>query len=398
MALLLNRKYGSRLECLYYILKSSYKKYGTKKPFGLSDLKFDEEDEFNVHHYCKLTKDVLGMSCCPFLNNPLDSSKCYATQSLESDSTKSKAVSDIGGSLEALGFIRRIGRRSYLITEMGEKWVKVSFTDIEWLNIAKEAVLSYGVVVGFLALIKGQPDIVNTSSIYVGYPQTEEIVAYIDEAGEKHFVSISTGSEKDSVTRTKSRIIAWCISVGLIEPVGVECDETAALPHLRYRKFLNQKELIVRKFKKTEAYDKVFENKFEVSNPLAYSRLHKSVEAMRENGGEILRLATMKCKNKILNRRFVFTYVLNEFSKANKKLRFESLVEEMQKKSDYIFTEGNEPMSIMSTECQIADLTGLPFVDHNGMLETLTTINKSVLCEDAPREIIGIAEEIIKRF
>ena len=31
MALLLNRKYGSRLECLYYILTSCYKKYGVTK-------------------------------------------------------------------------------------------------------------------------------------------------------------------------------------------------------------------------------------------------------------------------------------------------------------------------------------------------------------------------------
>ena len=104
MSLILNRKYGSRLECLYYILKSAYYKFNTNKSFSLSDLKFDNTDIYNVHQYCQLLIDVLDRKCCPFLNNPLNNSKCYATQSKISDSTKSKAVSDIGGSLEALGF------------------------------------------------------------------------------------------------------------------------------------------------------------------------------------------------------------------------------------------------------------------------------------------------------
>ena len=108
MALLLNRKYGSRLECLYYILKAQYAKYGTASAFDLSNFKYDPDDLDNVHAYCELLQDVLGMPCCPYLKNPLDLSKCYATQSVDSDTTKSKAVSDIGGSLEALGFITRI--------------------------------------------------------------------------------------------------------------------------------------------------------------------------------------------------------------------------------------------------------------------------------------------------
>ena len=104
MALLLNRKYGSRLECLYYILTSCYNKFGTSNVFSLKDLKYDDDDSKNVHQYCQQLQNILGRQCCPYLNNPLSLSKCYATQSVDSDSTKSKAVSDIGGSLEALGF------------------------------------------------------------------------------------------------------------------------------------------------------------------------------------------------------------------------------------------------------------------------------------------------------
>ena len=117
MAKLLNRKYGSRLECLYYILTSCYKKFNTTKTFELKDLKYDEKDKENVHHYCKQLKNILEIQYCPYLINPLNLSKCYATQSVDSDSTKSKAVSDIGGSLEALGFIIRVDRRKYKVSK-----------------------------------------------------------------------------------------------------------------------------------------------------------------------------------------------------------------------------------------------------------------------------------------
>ena len=51
MSMLLNRKYGSRLECLYYILNSCYKKFGTTKYFSLNDLKFDENDINNMNNH-----------------------------------------------------------------------------------------------------------------------------------------------------------------------------------------------------------------------------------------------------------------------------------------------------------------------------------------------------------
>ena len=398
MAILLNRKYGSRLECLYYILQSCYKKYGTTRQFGLGNLKYDFDDDYNVHCYCKLTTDLLGIQCCPYLVNPLDSSKCYATQSLESDSTKSKAVSDIGGSLEALGFIKRVSSRSYQITKTGEKWVKTDFFSAEWENIARAGVLSYGLVIGFLSVLREQPQKFSTSSLYLGYPQTEETVHYKDEYGKVYVVDISTGSEADSVTRTKSRVIGWCISVGLIEPVGVSGDTTQSLAHLKYRDFLNQKELTVRTFRKTAILDSVFDTKIHVDNPLAYSRLHKLVRAMRENGGEILRRATMECNDKILNRRFVFTYVLNKFSENDADVDFEALVTIMEKYNNYFFTPNNDAFSIMATESQIADFAGIPFEDNDGMLTPLTTINEQVLCEDAPPSIVKLAKKIVSEL
>lgn len=164
MAILLNRKYGSRLECLYYILKSRYQKYGKNSFFSLSDIKYDDNDPYNVHNYCSLLIDCVGKRCCPFLQNPLNISKCYATQSVESDSTKSKAVSDIGGSLEALGFITRTGNK-YRISDSGEQWALSSFDSKAWHDIALKGVLSYGVVVGFIKKILQFDDKFSTNDI-----------------------------------------------------------------------------------------------------------------------------------------------------------------------------------------------------------------------------------------
>ena len=396
MAILLNRKYGSRLECLYYILQSCYQKFGTTQSFELNNFKYDDDDEYNVHCFCQLTFNILEIKCCPYLINPLDSSKCYATQSLESDSTKSKAVSDIGGSLEALGFIKRVASNSYQITESGKNWAKSDFCSREWEDIARNGVLSYGLIIGFLSVLRDQPRVFSLSDIYLGYPRTEEAVNFRDSEGNNHIVNISTGSEDDSVTRTKSRVISWCVSIGLIEPVGVEINNEITLAHLKYRDFINSKKLTVRKFKKTPLLENIFNTKINVDNPLAYSRLHKMVRSMRENGGETLRLATLQHEDKILNRRFVFTYILNHYSKNNASVDFEKLVTAMNEFPDYFFTEGNDAFTIMATESQIADFAGIPFIDNDGILTPLTTINNDVLCEDAPSSIVNLAKQIIE--
>lgn len=213
MALLLNRKYGSRLECLYYILKSVYAKFGTDHEFALKDFKYDEDDDNNVHNYCQLLCTVVGRKCCPFLVNQLNSSKCYATQSVDSDSTKSKAVSDVGGSVEALGFIYRSSRNKYKITKDGEKWVKTDFESEEWEELARQGVLSYGVAVGFLSKIQELPDVFTYQGLNLSYPNTTEMVEYKDDNGNVITINLSTNSQRDSNTRTMSRLIAWCVKL-----------------------------------------------------------------------------------------------------------------------------------------------------------------------------------------
>lgn len=394
MALLLNRKYGSRLECLFYILKSCYAKYGTVSTFSLGNIKFNQNDEYNTHKYCKLLIDCVGIKCCPYLVNPLNSSKCYATQSINSDSTKSKAVSDIGGSLEALGFIKK-NKNGYKITTLGEKWINSEFYSEEWESIARQGVLSYGPVIGFLYKIKSYEDIFTYSGIYLSYPQTQENVTYVNEKGIEKYINISTDSQRDSNTRTMSRIINWCVTVGLIEP-AIKTDSNNNLPaHLRYRDFINSGELVIRKFKKTQICKDYFNKKHFVDNPLSFNRLHKNVGSLRENGGDDLRKATMLYNKNIVSRRFVFVYVLNYFSRKNKTFLFSDLINTMSQYAEKFFSEGNDPYEIMSTESEIAYISGIPFeVKNEEEIIPLTILNDDVLCEDADQMILGLAQKI----
>jgi len=397
MALLLNRKYGSRLECIYYILQSCYAKYGTTQKFTLGDLKFDPDDDDNVHKYCKQLIDCIGIPCCPFLQNPLNSSKCYATQSVDSDSTKSKAVSDIGGSLEALGFITRVDSRAYRVSATGEKWAKTDINTQAWLDIAREGVLSYGVIIGFLSKLTELPDTFSYSGLYLSYPKTDEIVPYTDPHGHISYISISTDSQRDSNTRTMSRLIGWCVAVGLLEPKGVAGDASSSLAHIKYREFLNAGELTIRTFKKTALCKSVFDTVRYVANPLSYKRLHKNVGSLRENGGEDLRRATMEYNENIINRRFVFVYALNHCAKAGRALDFQHLVDIMSqpKYARKFFSPGNDGYDIMSAEAEIADISGIPFEDNDGMLNPLTSINENVLKEEAPTSAVRLAESIV---
>lgn len=396
MALLLNRKYGSRLECLYYILISCYKKYGTNTTFKLGDLKFDEEDVDNVHSYCQLLNERLGRKYCPYLKNPLNASKCYATQSVKSDSTKSKAVSDVGSSLEALGFMKRTGK-TIKITSKGEQWANSVFETEEWKRLALEGVLSYGVAVGFLHKIKKLSDEFTYSGIYLGYPRTEEEVIYVDNEGNEINVSLSTDSKNDTNTRTISKIIGWCVSVGLIEPLTNNIIESP-LAHIKFRDFVNEDKLKVRNFKKTSLCKLLFNDNLYIENPLSYKHLHKNVGSLRERGGEELREVTLKYVNQILNRRFVFVYILNKFKLDGKSLNLDKLIEVMNMHKEEFFSDNSDPYLIMESECEIADIAGIPFEMEGNNLLPLTVLNEDVLLEEVPDYVLKLAKDIFNRM
>ena len=117
---------------------------------------------------------------------------------------------------------------------------------------------------------------------------------------------------------------------------------------------------------------------------------------MRENGGEDLRNATLQNKPKILDRRYVFVYALNYYSKLNKSLDFEKLVKVMEQHSDSFFSNGNDAFTIMESECEIGDIAGIPFmIEHDTLFRAKTTIDEKILNEDAPAASIKLAKKII---
>ena len=393
MSMLLNRKYGSRLECLFYILQSLYAKYGTTHSFGLQNIKFDDNDKFNVHHFCNKLTTCVGMNCCPYLINPLNRSKCYATQSVESDTTKSKAVSDVGGSLEALGFITRESRNLFKISKNGELWLNTNFGTTQWQEQALNGVLSYGPIIGLLHKILSEPETFSCTGLYVGYPRTEEKVVYEDRT-----IYLSTDSQRDSNTRTLSRLIGWCVAVGIIEPETAEINDSP-VAYIKYKQFLDAPELTIRRFRKTDIFKAIWEKDIFVQNPLSLSRLHKNVGSLRENNIEILRQLTMQYNDRILNRRFVFVCALNYCKGNNRTLNIHKLVEIMLQNADLFFIPGNDPFITMESESAIADLVGIPFdIAKDGSLSPLATLNVSVLEEDAPENIVNITQQIISKL
>lgn len=386
MSILLNRKYGSRLECLYYILKSCYATHANNY-FKSNDIKFDNNNEFNVHKFCKNLSNSLGINFCPYLNNPLDLSKCYATQSIDSDTTKSKAVSDVLNSLIALGFISK-NNKGFKITNLGINWCNTSFDSDLWIKIALTGVLSYGPLIGFLhKLNEDKLNVINIKDYFISYPDTNESILW-----NGCNVTLSTGSTKDSNTRTRSRIVSWCISTGLLKPINLK--QSNNLPHINTRNLINQKRLNQSKFKKTSLFNAVVSKKLFVNNPLSYEHLLKDIKSLRERNGKDLREATLNFKPLILNRRFVLIYVLNRCSEENTSLNISKFIKIIEKYPDKFLPNTDDAESIISIESDICYLAGIPFNIDNEYLIPLTTVNKNVLIDNAPKNIVDLAEKI----
>jgi hypothetical protein len=399
LARLVNRKYSSRLECVYYIFKSAYYKFGTDTEFRMQELKYDDEDIHNTHKYCQLLEEGF-VKHCPYLDNQFDPSKCYATQSVESDSTKDKAVSDIIRSLEGMGFVKSTENKKFLITEEGEKWVNSKFGSFEWQEIIDQAVLSYGPFVGFLFKIKQQDkDIVTISDIYIGYPNTEETIQ-VEVDGVLKNIELSEGSQKDSVTRTRSKLVSLGITSGLIIPPNLQENSDKVPPHVEYREFINQKQLRIRRIKKTKKFKDVTSKKLYVKHPLSYDHLIKDVRALRENGIEVVRKATLQSESVIKNRRFIIIDLLNRASKENKSISFKKLYTCLEEHMQNFFVEKDKTklIHILQSELDIAFVAGLPFelVRENTDLriKPLTEVNEMELYKGAPDSLIHLANSL----
>ena len=384
MAILLNRKYSSRIECLYYVLKTTLNNY-EKDGFLISDIRYDSEAKDNVINNCKLLDENLGIQYCPFLDNPLNDSKCYATQSVDSDTTKAKAASSVVRAWEALGFVN-LSKGKFFITKKGEKLVDIDFDEKAWFESVRESVLSYGPILGYLwdALEKGES--FDSSKLYVSYPLTDEPI------------ELSTHSTKDSNTRTVSMLTSWCLQAGLIEPVN-RPNKDGILPHVFYRETINAKRLTIRKYKLTQfAKDYLEENPY-IENPLSYENLNKNVGSLRERNSEDIRNITQQYNHMILNRRFAIIYVLNN---VDKDICFTDLIKVFKKYYEEFFLPNSKIEDIIQSELGICSLVGLLLnykTTKCGInIEKITKINNDVLSFEAPTEIVKLSKQMVEEL
>lgn len=388
MAYLLNRNPAARIECLHALVQFIYNKFGSYSEFSLNGVKFKREEK-NIHQFCSLLVDSpLGTKYCPYKQNPLDDAGCSLTNGIDEDTTKSKEVSNTINALHALGFVNRNGKK-VKITPLGIQFSNAKYGSHEMQCIIKKAVLHYGPIIGVLKQIMDivdQDGNFSSSDIKVGYPNTRETVSF-----KKHNVSLSSGSQRDSNTRTRSCLLAWLTTAGFIKPKDLEDIPSGKYPHMFYRDFLNQNHRGDRLYKLIEKPN--FDN-FITECPLDYSNLTKLTAALRENNQSVVREATMLYENKINNRRFAILYFLNEAYKKHSKILFDNILTFFHLHcDDFIITDDNLS-SVIQNELEIANMAGIPFdtitIDGKIYIKPLTGINIDELSIGAPQNILDI--------
>lgn len=385
MAYLINRNPPARLQCLHGLCKLIYNLYGLSKNFRMSNLKYDPHKE-NIHSYCTLLieNNSLGIKYCPYKENPLNTSGCSLTNGVDDDTTKSKEVSNTVNALHALGFINRTGNILQL-TKAGANFSNVEFDSIEMLPIIRKAVLRYGLFVGLMFQLHNfETDEFDTDEIFVGYPHSNENVIYQGET-----VKISSGSEDDSNTRTKSCMLAWATTAGFIYPVSLLESFNSAKPHVSSSSYILSKNRNLRKYKIMHIPGYLFDGSFITERPLEYKNLTKNTGALRENNQQIIRELSLKLEPKIQNRRFAIAYLLNEAFKQKKTLALKKLVEFLLRFPELFVIDKKSFYNTICQEVNIGFMAGIPFEIVDGEdLRPVVGINIDELSLRVPNTVI----------
>jgi phage baseplate assembly protein W len=390
MSYLLNRNPAARIECLHALVKFIYAKFGTYQSFSMKSVKFKREEK-NIHEFCSLLIDSpLGTKYCPYKQNPLDDAGCSLTNGVDEDTTKSKEVSNTINALHALDFVKRDNNKIQLTTS-GIAFAKAKYGSKDMQQIIKDAVLKYGPIIGVLKQICKTTKVganFSSADIEVGYPNTSEIVKF-----KEYNVTLSSGSQKDSNTRTRSCLLAWLTAAGFIRPINLHPLENGEYAHSKYKDFVNRSHRGERTYVLVESID--FDNKKIITQkPLDYSNLTKLTAALRENNMSIVREATMQYETRINNRRFAIIYFLNESYKKGKLLSFDNLITFFHLHNDTFVITDDDLQSVIQNELSIADMAGIPFdiIESNGVLylKPLAGINMDELSSTAPENLITI--------
>jgi len=397
MAYLLNRNSASRIECLYALTKLIYHEFGTYTEFSLNSVKFKRERK-NIFQYCTLLRTAqLALSYCPYKTNPLDDAGCALTNGVNHDTTRSKEVSNTLNSLHALGIVTRLANNRYRLTAHGKKFATTDYNTKEMQDLIAESVLFYGPCIGILfeisKLVIESDKTFKANDIQVGYPTTVERVVY-----KGHFVTLSTGSKKDSNTRTRSLLLTWLTAAGFIRPLDLPVLNEGEYAHYAYRNYLNKpkhNEKIYTVVELPHFFSK--EERFITQRPLSYNNLTKLTGALRENNQALVREATMQYESIINNRRFAILYFLNQGYENRKPLSFNNLITFFHLHSNYFIISDNNLAEVIKKELEITNMAGIPIdiqpIENDFYLFPIAGLCLNELVEGADDTLIQILEQ-----
>lgn len=387
MAYLVNRNPPARAQCLHAICKLSDEKFPDRyEKFQIKDIKYDPS-ALNIFKHCQnlLTDEDLGLSYCPYKENPLSDAGCSLTNGVEEDSTKSKEASNTVNSLHTLGLFTR-EKNGINLTELGRKFAATELNTDEFSRVFRDAALNSGLMIGFLGQIfNEQNQSFSTSDIYVGYPNTGQEKILVN--GET--IVISSGSEKDSNTRTKSCLLAWGITAGFFAPKALAKKDLNTLQEYVSKKSRNLQEYVLKDF----PYE-IFESGFITTRPLDYRNLTKSTKALRERNQDEIRNATLSVEPKIRNRRLAIILALSVCFKKNLQLNYATFINHLAKYEDFFVVNRKSFEEIMLDEIKISFVAGIPYrLAENFMVVPLVGINENELLIDAPADVVKAINE-----
>ena len=387
MAFLTNRVAPARFMCLHALCQLINANFSTASKFTMNEIKYNPPLS-DIREYCKLLQynANLKIKFCPYKRSSLDASGCFLTNGLVHDTTKSKEVSNTVNALYALGLILRDNDNDLCLTNEGKKFAETEFDTPEMLEIIRQSILNYGLMVGFLGrLFLAKTTSFKTTDYHIGYPDTNEVVLVGGES-----VRISSGSQQDSCTRSKSCILAWAMAAGYIWPTELLSKYDPQKPHITSLDYINGRSRNLQNYTIMEPPSSIIGSKFITAKPLDYNNLTKNIGALRENNQKNTRETTLLYEPKIKNRRLAILLSLHKAFVNSSPLDPEALVKYLAQYPEKFIIDKSSFKNIMYKELDIAFSAGIPYRVTNNKLVPLTDLNIDELTKNAPADVLSI--------
>ncbi len=387
MSYLINRNPSGRLLCLHGLLQYVSHHWGDG-PYEIKNFKFDSRKKPDIHDFSPCLSTDYGFRSCRYLENPSSLAGCGLVNSLAEDTQKSKNASDVFNALDGMGFITRSGRTA-TITELGKKFALSSRDSNEWERLAREGAQNYGPFAGLVYLASQFPRDVGwfRGQISLGFSETGEQVTFNGET-----VTLSTGSQSDTITRSRSSIINWGVASGFFVPNRYVEKLTKGPHQVQFYDYLMSPNLADGFWNTDLVYQAV---PSVVSRPLSYNQLVKSIRSLRENGQEAQRNASLHWETIIKNRRLAIAYALNESASSGEPLVFDEFVARLAEMPDFVINKA-EMASTLAAELGNAFVIGTPYkVLPGNLLQGKREVDLSVLSNGAGDSVIEQLRKLV---